>query len=611
MVSRIDPTFPRDRAPASKWELRRNLLAARTEIEHGGFYTAGGRGALARTVRDKLDDGLLSVTDFGALGDGSGATIVDWLSGGAHDRGYADLVSVQADFPEATALDATIDSVAMLRAINQALEDGSDVLIPRGVFVVDPTVCPLEVTLSGGGRLTITGLGRNSVIKRKDGSTTSDFARLLVGSTGAGGFDYLEFCDLTIDSNARNNPVPAGDEWAFEHAADIFLSATPGAPIGCVRFANLYCVDAVADHISVGNEEGQGTAVQCAIFEQIVARKRSRPRADVIVYNGCELTLMSNLDVQRIETEFNKPPAQEVHIYASNVRTQTLDLAGAGPSERTFFFSGANLNVSREAMLYGLSAAIGNSRMRLREDGRIINAGDVRFTDTDLLLPYAQDEQAVVPLSFQHDEKLSPTRARFVRCRFLVDVGPGVGEIAGYALGPGSAVAARGQGLPEISFERCTFDPRLQGCINAYRAGVWQSEGCRFACRGAAVRVATSEGWLQHYTSNGDDFSEVRGPHFMIGSGLAGTDDCKLVLCHALMPMPATAFAVENSAWDSVVLESSRILLIDRGPPEGGGVAGDRARLRRPVPGKAFEWLCTASHPTRAAWTAVVRLEAE
>jgi hypothetical protein len=195
-----------------------------------------------------------------------------------------------------------------------------------------------------------------------------------------------------------------------------------------------------------------------------------------------------------------------------------------------------------------------------------------------------------------------------VRCRFMVDAGPDVREIAGYAIGPDSAIAAARASLPQVIFEACEFDPRLEGCLSAYRAGVWQSKGCRFACRGSAVRVATSEGYLQHYTSDNDDFSAVRGAPFLIGSGETGTENCKLVLCQALMPMPAQAFEIENSGWQDVVLESSRVLLVEDGPPRGGGIAGDRARLRRPVPGEAYEWLCTASHPSEAAWTPIVRL---
>lgn len=609
MASQIDPTMPRDGAPASKADLRRNLGAAKRELEHGGFYLPTTQGAVARTVDAKLGDQFLSVKDFGALGDGSGATLAEWLAGGSRDRGYADLAAIQADYPEAKTLEATIDSIAILRAINQALAEGNDLVIPRGTYVVDPGAQRLEVVLTGGGQISILGVGRNSVIKRKEGSTTSNFTRLIEVTTGEGGFDYLEVRDLTIDSNARGNPIPRGEsEWLFEHCADIFVLTTTTDPLGCARFANLYCLDAMADHISIGNEEGRGTTVGCAIFDQIVARGRTRPRADIIVYNGCELTLMSNLDIQRIETEFNRAPAQNLHISATNVRTEVLDLAGWGEGDHDLYFNGSNLNVTRQLMLYGLTATISGSRLKLRRDGRIINARDIHFVDTILLLPYDQQEREVTPLSFQYGD-LSAARLYFVRCRFQVDAGAEVRTIAGYAVGPGNAVPASDRVLPQISFEQCEFDSRLDGCINAYRAGVWRSKECRFACRGSAVRVGTSDGYLQHYHSDNDNFTGVAGPIFLLGAGERGTENCRLTLCHALMQMPAEAFAVDTNWWDRIVLNSNRLLLIDEGPPSGGGFVGDRARLRRPIPGTGFEWLCTASHPTTASWMEVARLD--
>ena len=94
----------------------------------------------------------------------------------------------------------------------------------------------------------------------------------------------------------------------------------------------------------------------------------------------------------------------------------------------------------------------------------------------------------------------------------------------------------------------------------------------------------------------------------MIGFGEAGTENCKLVICQPLMEMPSTAFETENSGWRGVALESSRVLLIDEGPPAGGGIAGDRVRLRRPLRGQAYEWLCTESHPSEAAWIPILEL---
>jgi hypothetical protein len=74
MASAIDPSRPADGVPASKPELRANLAAARTEIEHAGFHRArptdpladapAFAGSVERSGRDKLSE-VVSILDFG------------------------------------------------------------------------------------------------------------------------------------------------------------------------------------------------------------------------------------------------------------------------------------------------------------------------------------------------------------------------------------------------------------------------------------------------------------------------------------------------------------------------------------------------------------------
>jgi Pectate lyase superfamily protein len=69
MGSKIDATRPADGVPASKADLRTNLQIARDELNHGGFFSPQGVGAVERTVQSKLQ-GFVDVQDFGAIGDG-------------------------------------------------------------------------------------------------------------------------------------------------------------------------------------------------------------------------------------------------------------------------------------------------------------------------------------------------------------------------------------------------------------------------------------------------------------------------------------------------------------------------------------------------------------
>ncbi len=71
MPSGIDPTKPVTGQPASKADLRANLQAAKTELEHGGFFSRAGAGAVERTTQDRLRESHISAADFGAVGDGA------------------------------------------------------------------------------------------------------------------------------------------------------------------------------------------------------------------------------------------------------------------------------------------------------------------------------------------------------------------------------------------------------------------------------------------------------------------------------------------------------------------------------------------------------------
>ena len=79
MPSRVDPNHPATGVAVSKAASRANWAAAKSEIEHGGFFIQAGTGALERPVADRLAE-TISARDFGALGDGSVTTVEAWLA---------------------------------------------------------------------------------------------------------------------------------------------------------------------------------------------------------------------------------------------------------------------------------------------------------------------------------------------------------------------------------------------------------------------------------------------------------------------------------------------------------------------------------------------------
>jgi hypothetical protein len=132
MPSNIDPTHPATGVAVSKAASRANWAAAKAEIEHGGFFAPAGLGALERPVADRLAE-TISARDFGALGDDSATTVNEWLTGGTHSRGAADLTELRAMIGIADLeLTDTLDWAAITAAKNFARE--RPVYLPAGKY---------------------------------------------------------------------------------------------------------------------------------------------------------------------------------------------------------------------------------------------------------------------------------------------------------------------------------------------------------------------------------------------------------------------------------------------------------------------------------------------
>jgi hypothetical protein len=164
MPSRVDPNHPATGIPVSKAASRANWAAARFELEHGGFFTQAGTGALERQTQGKLRE-CVSATDFGALGDNSGTTVAQWLTGGKHSRGAADLTALRAmtgiadlrltdtiDWAAITAALKAAEPRAVLLRANGMYRTSRPIVIDQGGLVGEyGGTLPTIATRGGGG----------------------------------------------------------------------------------------------------------------------------------------------------------------------------------------------------------------------------------------------------------------------------------------------------------------------------------------------------------------------------------------------------------------------------------------------------------------------------
>lgn len=158
-------------------------------------YSRPGLTASARTLDEKLADSV-SVKDFGALGDGSGFTVTQWVASGL----YTDLADLQTDYPHVTSLDDTIDWAASQAAINYAYDQGTPfptVFFPSGKYLINR-----GLDRSGTGNYTdLIGEGkRNTMIVA---SEAMDTMLLLANDTDIVGRSLVE--GFTFDGASLAN----------------------------------------------------------------------------------------------------------------------------------------------------------------------------------------------------------------------------------------------------------------------------------------------------------------------------------------------------------------------------------------------------------------------
>lgn len=95
---------------------------------------------------------MLSPQTFGAIGDGTSHPVSQWLKGGAHDRGYADLSALKVDYPHVVGLTDEIDWAALRKAVVSA-RGAQTVELPAGKYMVNrQLVTGHQVPLVGEGR---------------------------------------------------------------------------------------------------------------------------------------------------------------------------------------------------------------------------------------------------------------------------------------------------------------------------------------------------------------------------------------------------------------------------------------------------------------------------
>lgn len=547
-------------------------------------------------------------------------------------------------------------------------DNGRELFLPGGVYTLDPAVMNTAIPINDNGRLVIRGAGPSTIIRRMGASMFMSSPRMMRFSSTSGGFQLFQISDLEIDGNNVQNPPPDGStETFYEQAASLGVEAAASGEsiIDTVITRNLILRRGMGDHLRVGvGESTLVVRVNLWMIENVVERERTNGRASAILQSSVAQVFASNMDStsRAVQHEFNHQPVdREVFHFYDNVRMYRWKMSSgsrcvnavANQVRVTGYLSIVSVKRARFINCDIFPHSSGDAGSPDPEDSATSTPmiGNIEFIgctirariDVRWLGPWvddAYDERdgvshneaawvAVAPVSAGQEpgvhanwEEISPSNTsafgmkiswstgndgdiKFTRCRFLIEAPAVVGNVAGYAIDENTAVGDTNPNLRRITFEECEFDPRFQRSIFGRRHGDYITKRCRLVGWEEGIRIRASSERRQSWTSIDDDFSGAAVPfHARNTSGLVRLD-----LRHSGMPFAQAAWA--SDGWsDDAGHVSTRLLWLDAtdlvgGSPVGGGIAGDRARLRKPVAGAVAEWICTSSHPTAATWKAL------
>jgi hypothetical protein len=640
-----------------------------------GGGSAGLVGTLAFACAPRADGGVehavkegmrhsVSVRDFGALGDGTGATVAEWLTGAAHDRGYGDLRAIQSDYPFVGSLNWTIDQTALRAAMEYADARDAAVFCPAGTYVVDVAEKD-PFTPKSEQLFFLYGEGPATVLKRKDRSQNSNHQRILYLIVRNGPCRFVGFHNLMFDGNARNNPPlwQSGEQVAagafrrtseghvysysapgiigetapnstagsisdgsaraafvdtiagvrgrtgfwWEHSHAVLVRVEESASVETVLFSNIWCRDPVADNLAcVPDYSGSSHRVRTLIYNNISCVDRNRSRADIIFGGYVEQVFIANAHCERLEFEESRPSPGRGIRNLTNIRAEVLDLAGHDDTGHLTFVNANNVWANWTA-LANMTCRFTNSMLRLRHGQSEDTARWVRihrgtFTDCVLRLPYQAETNTSMGLGFLYWPNDGEMRhhCTFERCHFEIDADSSITEPRGYLIRGFSAVPETVRDERILELVECTFDPRIERTIFANNYGTLITRRCRFAAREQAVELRAVAGNRTEWFSYHDDFTAVAGASKILVGNATGS--MRVHLYHEGIEDADAAFSTGSSSWDRAEFRSARLRWIDQGPPSGGGIAGDIARLKAPVGGAPFEWICIDTDPTSATW---------
>lgn len=477
------------------------------------------------------------------------------------------------------------------------------------------------VVLAPGGSYTITSLDLPAgIILELNGSTLTlagsqpNFTRMITTQNVL--WDQSYDSPLTVirngvlNGNRANQGTYTGYE--LEQQAPIFLSAdTTSAGRLRVLLFNLVVEESTGDGVHVRNNvavqmEGirtrncfRGGITVTGGYSNVqiadwtgggdVHPYSLNVEVDGTGYGGSQVDEIQIVNAQ-LEAGFDVGLAAGSRMEATNVRVASpvLNLVGGGST--VWLFTNCSFAV-------GVLNNVSN---------RIVRPGNLTLDGCEFVavLPNSGTGRALRAVDlywYLSGSTFTGQRVRLVDCRWRLTGTPATGDaIYGVYLGASN-----------------TTDDNVLTVTNAeipsvFTHGLYIAQGGVVKVTGGLVQAATPVWWSP---SSGHDIDleiddlSVRGAGKWMHVNSHGSGSTlrvrNVVIAEADAGISTTYGITSNNYF------GGRVILVDSDPTSRlSGLKGDIARLKTPVAGSAFEWVCTASSTTTATWKAAITLAA-
>lgn len=512
------------------------------------------------------------------------------ISGTILDNGGAVFNVRHPDF-NAAGNGTTDDTAAIQAAVNAAhAAGGGAVHFPAGTYLVTSVNVMPGVTLEGfGARI------------RRPNNTPGKFTRMFTTQNHAwiSSVDSppLVFRGLVLDGNRQNQGAYLANE--LEHAHLIFLYGIEGPTAGKGRLRvvveDCTFLDSPADglsaHTNVHLQLSNCTAVDC--FRGGLTFTGGYTVVQISNFVGRGDTHPSGLQFETDGGGYGGSAATNVVVSGVEI-DGNFDCAFGGGST----FLGTNINCRRPGFYLfapGSQVRISNSRFAVGASNgvsnRVVHPGDTTFTSCRFVVSetgYATEEDRTLT-ALDVAWNISGTshtgqRLRVVDCVFDADTN----------VEPGDTLSAlRTTADPKTTDNRLLVEG---GEVSAaYDYGLYMSQGGSWYVRGMRIAAQTGILWSTPAQYGAD----------ITLDGVATTGATSI---HVVASNPDNVFTTRNIEADEAHsrlastygiandYRGGRVIYVDSSPVARlEGLVGDRARLKQPVAGAVYEWVCVTT----------------